>query len=74
MTTLLKALMEQKTRDFWLEGKRIGDLRRLGESIVPYIIPTGNNYYKPELGLVGNQVCWPVPQSEINNNPMWPKS
>jgi len=74
MNTLLRALMEQKTRDFWLEGKRIGDLRRLGESIVPYIIPPGNNYYKPELGLVGNQVCWPVPQSEINNNPMWPKS
>jgi hypothetical protein len=74
MTTLMKELMQQKARDFWLEGKRMGDLRRLGESIVPYIIPPGNNYYKPELGLVGTQVCWPVPQSEINNNPLWPKS
>jgi hypothetical protein len=74
MNVLLRELMEQKARDFWLEGKRIGDLRRLGESIVPYVIPPGDNYYKPELGLVGTQTCWPVPQSEINNNPLWPKS
>jgi hypothetical protein len=74
MNVLLRELMEQKARDFWLEGKRIGDLRRLGEGVVPYIIPPGNNYYKPELGLVSNQVCWPVPQGEINNNPLWPKT
>jgi len=73
MNVLLRELMEQKARDFWLEGKRIGDLRRLGEGVVPYIIPPGDNYYKPALGVVANQVCWPVPQAEINNNPNWPK-
>lgn len=74
MAVLMRELMEQKTRDFWLEGKRIGDLRRLGEAVVPYMIPPGNNYYKPQLGLVGTQTCWPVPQGEIDANPHWPKS
>lgn len=72
-TVLLRELMEQKTRDFWLEGKRIGDLRRHGATIVPYILPPGNTYYKSALGQVSNQVCWPVPQSEKFNNPNWPK-
>jgi len=73
MNALLDELMEQKGRDFWLEGRRVADLRRLG-SHVPYIIPPGDTYYKPELGTVSNQVCWPVPDSEINNNPLWPKT
>jgi starch-binding outer membrane protein, SusD/RagB family len=70
---LLRELMEQKSRDFWLENKRIGDLRRNG-SAVPYIIDPGPTYYKPELGLVQSQTCWPVAQSEMDNNPNWPKS
>ncbi len=73
MSVLMKELMEQKSRDFWLEAKRIGDLRR-NPDYVPYIIPPGNNYYKPELGLVQSDVCWPVTTDEINNNPLWPKS
>jgi len=73
VAVLMKELMEQKARDFWLENKRIGDLRRNPTS-VPYIIPPGNNYYKPELGLVLDQVCWPVAQSERDNNPNFPKT
>ena len=73
MDVLIRELLEQKGRDFWLEGKRIGDLRRHPDK-VPYIIPPGPNYYKPELGLVGDQVCWPVPLTEIQNNPLWPKT
>jgi hypothetical protein len=72
MDVLLRELMEQKTRDFWLEGKRVGDLRRLGVSVVPYILPPGNTYYKSALGSVSNQTCWPVPQNEKFNNPFWP--
>ena len=74
MNVLLRELMEQKTRDFWLEGKRVGDLRRLGESVVPYILPPGNTYYKSTLGSVNNQTCWPVPQTEKDNNPLWPNT
>jgi hypothetical protein len=66
-------LMEQKSRDFWLEGKRMADFRRLGNA-VPYILPTGDTYYKPTVGTVGTQTCWPIPGSEQRNNPNWPKS
>ncbi|HSJ10530.1 MAG TPA: hypothetical protein VK928_11475 [Longimicrobiales bacterium] len=70
---LLRELMEQKGRDFWLEGKRMADFRRLGH-VVPYVLETGPNYYKDvQGGIVGDQTCWPVPQGEINNNPEWPK-
>jgi len=66
---VLAELMEQRTRDFWLEGKRTGDLRRNG-SAVPYVLPPGE-YYKPALGPVGNQTCLPVPITEKNNNKNW---
>jgi starch-binding outer membrane protein, SusD/RagB family len=73
MDALLRELMEQKTRDFWLEGKRLADFRR-NPNHVPYIIPPGNTYYKPAVGQVSDQTCWPVPLGEKNNNPLWPKS
>jgi hypothetical protein len=72
MNALMRELMEQKTRDFWLEGKRVGDFRR-NPSHVPYMLQPGNNYYKPSLGVVSNQTCWPVPRDEKTNNPLWPK-
>jgi hypothetical protein len=72
MNVLMRELMEQKTRDFWLEGKRVGDFRR-NPNFVPYMLQPGNNYYKPSVGIVSNQTCWPVPFNEKNNNPFWPK-
>jgi hypothetical protein len=70
MNVLMRELMEQKTRDFWLEGKRIGDLRR-NPSHVPYVIAPGNNYYKTSVGIVASQTCWPVPLDEVQNNRFW---
>ncbi len=67
---VLTELMTQKGRDFWLEAKRMSDWRRNPTS-VPFILAPGNNYYKPELGLVSNQTCWPIPDSEKRNNPNW---
>ena len=70
---LMRELMEQRTRDFWLENHRMGDFRR-NPQYVPYIIPPGaTTYYKPGSGQVASQTCWPVPDSEIRNNPNWPK-
>jgi hypothetical protein len=69
----MRELMEQKTRDFWLENKRLGDWRRTGAA-VPYILPPGNTYYKPELGAVRDANCYPVPGNEVRNNPNWPKN
>jgi hypothetical protein len=71
INVLLSELMEQKTRDFWLEGKRVADWRRLGDH-VPYIIPPGEDtYYKDSLGPVRDAQCWSVPESEKRNNPNW---
>lgn len=68
MGELMAELMAQRSRDFWLEGKRMGDWRRNPTS-VPNILQPGNNYYKPELGGVENQTCMPIPFAERNANP-----
>lgn len=65
---VLGALMDQRSRDFWLESKRMGDWRRNGDA-VPNILPTGDNYYKPEVGTVFDQTCFPLPFNERNDNP-----
>lgn len=61
-------LMEQRARDFWLEGKKMGDYRRNGHA-VPYVLPDNSEYYKPGVGSVGSQQCWPVPDAEKRTNP-----
>jgi len=65
---VLAELMEQRARDFWLEGKKMGDYRRNG-SAVPYVLPDNSTYYKPGVGSVGSQQCWPVPDAEKRTNP-----
>jgi hypothetical protein len=71
MNALMNELMEQRSRDFWLEAHRMADIRR-NPNNVPYVIPPGaNTYYKSGLGAVTAQACWPVPDSEIRNNPAW---
>jgi hypothetical protein len=67
---LLTELMTQRARDFWLEGLDVMDLRR-NPSNAPFVLAPGNTYYKPELGPVQTDVCWPVPQAEKRNNPNW---
>jgi hypothetical protein len=65
---ILAELMDQRSRDFWLEGKRTGDFRR-NPGAVPYVPATGQPYYKPEQGAVRDNTCFPVPRVEIDNNP-----
>ncbi|HSG08782.1 MAG TPA: hypothetical protein VLA36_10525 [Longimicrobiales bacterium] len=65
---LLAELMAQRSRDFWLDGHRMGDWRRNPNS-VPNILQPGDNYYKPEVGTVSNQTCMPLPFAERNANP-----
>jgi len=68
MTVLMGELMAQRSRDFWLEGHRMGDWRRNG-ALVPDILQPGDNYYKPEVGTVSSQTCMPIPFAERNANP-----
>jgi starch-binding outer membrane protein, SusD/RagB family len=71
LNVLMRELMDQYIRDFWLEMKKQAAIRRLGENVVPHVIPPGNTYYKPQVGTVGDQLCWPVPRTEIERNHLW---
>lgn len=69
MSALLGELMDQKSRDFWIEGaKRLGDWRRNGD-LVPNILPAGAPNYEPTEPPIGVQVCFPIPATETDNNP-----
>jgi hypothetical protein len=65
---VLTELMEQKGRDFFLEAKRMGDFRRNPNSVLNVPVP-GSTYFKAGFAPVGNQVCWPLPLAEVDNNP-----
>jgi starch-binding outer membrane protein, SusD/RagB family len=69
--SLLAELMRQRSIDFWLEGKRMGDFRR-NPGAVPWILGPGDAYYKPQLGAMGNDTCWPIPAQEYERNPNVP--
>ena len=70
MTVLMTELMEQKTRDFWLENTmRWADFRRVPQ-YMSYILPAGTDtYYKTGLGVVEDRDCLPIPRGECENNP-----
>lgn len=70
---ILAELMDQRARDFWLEGKHVGDMRR-NPTATPYVPASGTPFYKPAQGAFGNATCLPVPIAEISANPNFPKS
>jgi hypothetical protein len=65
---VLAELMDQRARDFWLEGKHLGDVLRnpAAAALVP---PAGSPFYKPELGNFLPLACLPIPFAEKANNP-----
>lgn len=65
---LLTEFLRQKSVDFWLEGKRMGDFRRHG-MLVPWVLPAGAEFYKPSAGPVGTETCFPLPVAETSTNP-----
>lgn len=66
--SVLKELMVQKAFDFYLEGKRLADFRRV-PAAMSGITPAGGVYFKPGYSNVGNQTCYPLPRVERDNNP-----
>jgi hypothetical protein len=64
---LLTEFLGQKSIDFWLEGRRMGDFRRHG-ALVPNVAPAGMVFYKPAAGPVGGGVCFPLPLAETSAN------
>jgi hypothetical protein len=67
---LMAELRDQRSRDFYLAGHRLGDLRRYLRYENINLFPTG-----PYPGSTTGQVydesitCWPLPRSELNANP-----
>jgi hypothetical protein len=67
---LFGELLNQRYRDFFLDGHRIGDLRRYKKYYQLDFWPHGT---MPGLTTqYGTQECWPIAQSEISSNPNIP--
>ena len=67
-------IIEERRREFFLEGKRFGDLIRYNIAIQPApgtAYPVKGGSYGPNTGL---QLCFPLPDVELNNNPNIGKS
>jgi len=62
-------IIEERRRELFLEGHRLGDIRRYALPLSP---PAGAAY--PGGGLYGSQSCFPLPDVERLNNPNIPKS
>jgi starch-binding outer membrane protein, SusD/RagB family len=61
---VLAQIVEERRREFFLEGHRMGDLRRYN---LPFTPATGSPYAFG--GSYGNQTCFPLPDVERINNP-----
>jgi len=63
---LMAELRDQRRRDFYLTGHRLGDLRRYLEQGHDYF-PSGTWPFSEQE--YGTDTCLPIPQSELNSNP-----
>jgi hypothetical protein len=69
-TELFRELLDQRYRDFFLDGHRMGDLRRYKRLYQLDFWPKGQ---MPGLQQqYGTQECWPIAASEKNSNPNIP--
>jgi starch-binding outer membrane protein, SusD/RagB family len=64
---VLEELLFQKNLDFWLTARRMPDWRR-NPNHMRYILGPGDTYYKPEVGAMGSQTCFPLPWQEYTRN------
>ena len=71
---LMAELRDQRSRDFYLDNHRLGDLRRYLKYYKVDLFPKGL-YPGTTSGQTYNESisCWPLPTNEINGNPNVPK-
>jgi hypothetical protein len=65
-------LRDQRRRDFYLDGHRMGDLRRYLRRYQVDDWQKGSFYGSTTVSFA-NQMCWPLTVAEITNNPLVPK-
>lgn len=70
--SVLSEFLWQKSLDFFLEGQRMGDFRRNPTAMRAVPVP-GAPYFKPGFPTIGNENCYPLPLTEIDNNPNFKK-
>lgn len=63
-TTVMAQIVDERKRELFLEGHRLGDIRRLGLPIMPL---AGAPYVAG--GTYSTQACFPLPAVEQINNP-----
>jgi starch-binding outer membrane protein, SusD/RagB family len=68
---VLTQIIEERSRELFLEGQRLGDIIRYGVPLypapgTPFAVGGGTS------GEYGTQVCFPLPTVERNNNPNIP--
>jgi hypothetical protein len=63
-TAVTAQIIEERRREFFLEGHRLGDLRRYN---LPFLPAAGSPYVAG--GTYGSQTCFPLPDIERINNP-----
>ena len=68
---LMAELRDQRSRDFYLDNHRLGDLRRYLEFFGVDLFPSG--VYPGTALAYGTATCWPLPTNEINGNPNVPR-
>jgi hypothetical protein len=61
---VLAQIIEERRREFFVEGHRLGDIRRYG---LPFLPAAGSAYQYG--GVYGTQTCLPLPDVERINNP-----
>jgi hypothetical protein len=66
--SLLSQLEDVRVRDFWMEAKKVGDMRR-NPNDTPYISPAGTPFYEGATTTYGTASCFPIPIEEVSANP-----
>lgn len=62
-------LRDQRARDFFLTGRRVGDLRRYQDQYGVDLWQRGEYPFTTSAETYGEQYCLPLPQSELDGNP-----
>lgn len=67
------ALRDQRARDLFMDGHRLGDLRRYKDQYSIDLFPSGVYPGSNPVQNYGTETCWPLPISEVLGNPNVPK-